>query len=527
MDVKTEFLNGPLIEKVFVRQPDGFVDLDFSNHVYRFKKALYGLKQAPRAWFINHPEESLYVNQYTLDLLKKHGMAKYDTVCTPMATTKLDADLQGTQVDQTKYRSIIGGLMYLTASRPNIVFATFICARYQAHPAEKHLKEVKRIFRYLRQTINMGLWYWKDSRFELIAYSDADLVGCNDDCKSTSGGIQFLRDKLVSWSSKKQDCTSMSTTKAEYEHVEKGTIELYFVGTEYQLADLFTKALSKERFEYLVHRIEDYHSIKDDTPLVGVYTTGDVRVRGMLILAAFLTEEIHATNDFKEYEMVFMTVDVPMNQPQPVVSTQGTQPVFKERISLQDRANDPTLQKASKGLKSARGSSSKHSAKNSTNYVSNQQQQKEWDAWVEEIVTDEVRALHPKWRVKFTAIEESKDLTSLSLYELTGNLKIYEMIIKKDSEIVKAKGERKSLALKDKKESSNEESLTSRSEDEEYALAVRDFKKFFKRRGRECAKLSRDKNQRAFVRGSWSDSVEEDDEKAKDKTCLMTQASSK
>ncbi|GJX36461.1 hypothetical protein Tco_0248018 [Tanacetum coccineum] len=110
------------------------------------------------------------------------------------------------------------------------------------------------------------------------------------------------------------------------------------------------------------------------------------------------------------------------------------------------------------------------------------------------------------------------------------------MIIKKDSEIVKAKGERKSLALKAKKESSDEESLTSKSEDEEYAMAVKDFKKFFKRRGRyedpnhfigECPKPPRDKNQRAFVGGSWSNSGEEDDEKAKDETCLMAQASSK
>ncbi|GJU25796.1 hypothetical protein Tco_1164417 [Tanacetum coccineum] len=228
----------------------------------------------------------------------KHGMEKCDTISTPMAMSKLDADLHGTQVDQTKCCSMIGGLMYLTASRPDIAFATFVCARYQARSTEKHLKKVKRIFRYLRQTINMGLWYSKDSAFELIAYSDADHAGCNDDCKSTSGGIQFLGDKLVSWSFKKQDCTSMSTTKAEYvslsacyaqviwmrtqlldyrfrynkipmyydlksaiaiscnpvqhsrtkhiniryhfikEHVKKGTIELYFVRTEYQLADL-------------------------------------------------------------------------------------------------------------------------------------------------------------------------------------------------------------------------------------------------------------------------------------------------
>ncbi|GKC57356.1 zf-CCHC domain-containing protein [Tanacetum coccineum] len=173
-----------------------------------------------------------------------------------------------------------------------------------------------------------------------------------------------------------------------------------------------------------------------------------------------------------------------------------------------------------------------------------------------------LRALHPKWRAKVTAIEELKDLTLLSLDELIGNLKVHEMIIKKDSEIVKEKVERKSLALKAKKESSDEECSTSRSEDEEYAMAVRDFKKFFKRRGRfvrhprndkktfqrsrddkngkserkcfrcgdpnhligECPKPPRDKNQRAFVGGSWSDSGEEDDEKIQDETCLVAQA---
>ncbi|GJQ94417.1 hypothetical protein Tco_0005556 [Tanacetum coccineum] len=121
------------------------------------------------------------------------------------------------------------------------------------------------------------------------------------------------------------------------------------------------------------------------------------------------------------------------------------------------------------------------------------------------------------------AIEESEDLTSLSLHELIRNLKVHEMIVKKDSKIVKAKGERKSLALKAKKESSDEECPTSKSEDEEYVMAVRDFKKFSKRR--ECPKSPKDKNQRAFIGGSWTDSDDEDDEKAKDETCLVAQAS--
>ncbi|GJT33674.1 retrovirus-related pol polyprotein from transposon TNT 1-94 [Tanacetum coccineum] len=222
---------------------------------------------------------------------------------------KLDADLSGELVDQTNYHSKIGSLMYLTSSRPDIVQVVGYCARYQARPTKKHLKEVKRIFRYLRGTIHMGLWYLKGSGFELTAFSDADHAGCIDTRKSTSGGIQFLGDKLVSWMSKKQDCTAMSSAEAEYvalsascaqviwmrtqlkdygfnynkvplyydsqsaiaiscnpvqhsctkhiqtryhfikEQVENGIIELYFIRSEYQLADMFTKALPEERID--------------------------------------------------------------------------------------------------------------------------------------------------------------------------------------------------------------------------------------------------------------------------------------
>nr|GEW66386.1 retrotransposon protein, putative, Ty3-gypsy subclass [Tanacetum cinerariifolium] len=144
-----------------------------------------------------------------------------------------------------------------------------------------------------------------------------------------------------------------------------------------------------------------------------------------------------------------------------------------------------------------------------------------------------LRALHPKWRAKVTAIEEWKDLTSLSLDELIGNLKVHEMIIKKDSKIVKAKGERRSLALKSKKELSDDECLTSGGEDKEYAMAVRDFKKFFKRRGRFVRQPRNDK--KTFQRSRddknckevWSNSGKEDDEKIKDETCLIAQASNK
>ncbi|GJR22133.1 retrovirus-related pol polyprotein from transposon TNT 1-94 [Tanacetum coccineum] len=179
IDVKTEILNGPLKEE------------------------------------IEASSESLA--KYALEIIKKHGMDKCDSIGTPMDTKpKLDADLSGTPVDQTKYHSMIGSLIYLTLSRPDIVQAVCYCARYQARPIEKHLKEVERIFRYLKGTINMGLCYPKDSGFELTAFLDADHARCIDTHKSTSGVIQFLNDKLVSCMSKKQDRTTMLSAKAEY-----------------------------------------------------------------------------------------------------------------------------------------------------------------------------------------------------------------------------------------------------------------------------------------------------------------------
>ncbi|GJW00350.1 copia protein [Tanacetum coccineum] len=218
-------------------------------------------------------------------------METCDLVGTPMETKdKLDLDQNGTLVDAMKYRSMIGALMYLTSSRPDIIHATCLCARYQAKPTEKHLKEVKRIFCYLWGTVNMGLWYTKDSGFELTGFLDADYTGCRDTFKSTSGGTQFLGEKMVGWSSKKQECTltdygfhfnkipiycdsksaiAISCNPVQHsrtkhiavcyhfikEHVEKGTIKMYFVKTDYQLADLFTKALPVDRFNYLVRRL--------------------------------------------------------------------------------------------------------------------------------------------------------------------------------------------------------------------------------------------------------------------------------
>ncbi|GJX67798.1 copia protein [Tanacetum coccineum] len=205
-------------------------DADHPSHVFKLE-ALYGLKQAPRAWYDelstfllqNHffkgtIDPTLFIRRFDDDIL--------------VIKDKLDLDQNGSPVDATKYRSMIGALMYLTSSRPDIVHATCLCARYQAKPTEKHLKEVKRIFRYLRGTVNTGLWYTKDSGFELTGFLDVDYAGCKDTFKSTFGGTQFLGEKLVSWSSKKQDCMTLSNAKAEYVSLSACCAKSFGCGTQ-------------------------------------------------------------------------------------------------------------------------------------------------------------------------------------------------------------------------------------------------------------------------------------------------------
>ncbi|GJV60103.1 retrovirus-related pol polyprotein from transposon TNT 1-94, partial [Tanacetum coccineum] len=246
----TLILNGPLKEEVYVAQPDRFVDPDHPDKFKPSKGKPNGSKQAPRAWYdelsnflmskgftkglqIHECPRGIFINQakYALEILKK--MEKCDTVGTPMATKpKLDADFSGKLVNQSDYHSKIRSLMYLTSSRPDIVQAVCYYARYQVRPTEKHLKEVKRIFRYLRRTNNMGLWFPKDSGFELTTFSDTDHVRCIDTRKSTSGGIQFLGDKLVSWMSKKQDCTAMSSVEAEYVALSASCAQVMWMRTQ-------------------------------------------------------------------------------------------------------------------------------------------------------------------------------------------------------------------------------------------------------------------------------------------------------
>jgi hypothetical protein len=279
MNVKSDFLNDPIKEEVYVEQLSGFESEEYPNHVYKLHKMLYGLKQAPRAWYeclrdflmknglrigkadstlftrkmgkdlfvcqiyvddiifgstnksfydefskimtdrfemsmigvltfflgfqIKQAKERTFISQtkYTRDILKKFGMDITKPIKTPVGTNgHLDLDLGEISVDQKVYRYMIGFLLYLCASRPDIMLSVCMCARFQAAPKDSHLRAVKRIMRHLVLTPNLGLWYPKGSRFELLGYLDADYARCKVDRKSTSETCQFLGWLLVSLS---------------------------------------------------------------------------------------------------------------------------------------------------------------------------------------------------------------------------------------------------------------------------------------------------------------------------------------
>ncbi|GJS03769.1 retrovirus-related pol polyprotein from transposon TNT 1-94 [Tanacetum coccineum] len=257
MDVKVPFLNRILKEKVYESQPEGFVNQNHPNHVFRLIKAVYGLKQAPRAC-----PKGIFTNQskYALEMLKKYGLDQCDAIDIPLVgQSKLDEDPNMTPVDPTHYRGIVGSLMFLIASRPDLVFAVCMYARYQEKPTETYLTTVKQVFRYLTGTINIGVWYPRDTSFNLTTFTDADHVGCQDSRKSTSGIAQFLGEKVLwmrsqltnyrfdfnkiplysdSQSAIDLSCNIVQHSRTKHiavryhfikEQVENGVVELYFI----------------------------------------------------------------------------------------------------------------------------------------------------------------------------------------------------------------------------------------------------------------------------------------------------------
>ncbi|GJV74827.1 putative ribonuclease H-like domain-containing protein [Tanacetum coccineum] len=267
---------------------------------------------------VKQKEDGIFISQdkYVNEILNKFGFSDVKTARTPMETQKaLLKDADGEDVDEHLYRSMIGSLMYLTSSRPDIMFAVCACARFQVNPKVSHLHAVKRIFRYLKGQPKLGLWYPKDSPFDLVAYTDSDYAGASLDRKSTTGGCQFLGCRLISWQCKKQTVVANSTTEAEYiaasnccgqvlwiqnqlldygynfmqtkihidnesticivknpvfhsktKHIEirhhfirdsneKKLIQMIKIHTDQNVADLLTKAFDVSRFQYLIASI--------------------------------------------------------------------------------------------------------------------------------------------------------------------------------------------------------------------------------------------------------------------------------
>ncbi|GKD86771.1 retrovirus-related pol polyprotein from transposon TNT 1-94 [Tanacetum coccineum] len=330
MDVKTGFLNGELKEEVYFSQPEGFIDQDNPSHVYKLKKALYILKQVPRAWYdmvssfllsknfskgvvyptlftrqagnhlllmttkfkmsmmgrmsfflglqISQSYRGIFINQskYASKIVKKYGLLTTDSVDTPLVEkSNLDEDLQGKQINATLYHGMIGSLMYLTSSRTDLIYVVCLCARYHTKPTEKHLQAMKQIFQYLKGTINMGLcWSSKKQKCTAILSTEAEYIALSRCCAQ----ILWMRSQLTDYGFQHNKiplyydnisaialcCNNVQHSRAKHidvrnhfikEQVENGIVELYFVWIKYQMAEIFTKPFPRDRFNFLIEKL--------------------------------------------------------------------------------------------------------------------------------------------------------------------------------------------------------------------------------------------------------------------------------
>eukprot|EP00253_Pinus_taeda_P031084 PITA_31084 len=246
MDVKSAFLNGVLKEEVYVEQPPGY-EVDGEEHkVCKLKKALYGLKQAPRTWYnridayliengfdkcdgeptlyikendVDQSENGVFISQdkYVEVELKRFNMQNSKAAVTPIAVgLKLTKEDSSNDLDPKLYKSIVGSLMYLTATRPDIMHAVSLISRFMERPKETHWPAAKRILRYVNGTKGFGILYSSSETFRLTGYTESDWAGSVDDRKSTSGYVFHMGSRAISWASKKQPVVALSTAEVEY-----------------------------------------------------------------------------------------------------------------------------------------------------------------------------------------------------------------------------------------------------------------------------------------------------------------------
>nr|GEW22322.1 copia protein [Tanacetum cinerariifolium] len=560
---------------------------------------------------IKQIEDIIFFNQskYIKEMLKKFGLEDSKPTKTPMSMEiKLTKDDEADSVDSSKYRCMIGSLLYLTASRHDIMFSVYICVRFQENPKTTHLEAVKRIFRYIRRTSHLGLWYPKGTRIETIVYADCDHAGDYVDRKSTSVICTLMGCYLTSWFAKKRTALAISMTEAEYVFVRKACQQALWMKQalidygirldDVLIMENFFCSLGKRNkvnayTAYMLYYLTIKRKFIFNSMLIYRMEKVKNKQDGPMSFAMLLTRlynHIFQTNPqaivpparFTFHEHFMVPLDISRNLSKEkgkkiassLVTTSSSLSFnvnealsfleFYDELSDTPPTNPPNTRDGSSKWWSVKAKDldlwhiilngdfppvTKHEVTHILEVVPFEEQsddlkkklaknneakmalynalpKKEYerifmckmakDIWQSLLITHQksidygfarfnaiitslkaldegfssknyvrkfLRALHSKWREKVTTIEESKDLSPLALVELIGNLKVHEVVMEKDFEIHRGKKERiKSIALKANKESSVDETSTSKSDDEEYAMAVRNIKKFFKKR---------------------------------------------